>query len=31
MSAEGLGAFHAYFGEALQPSVERNVTLECEV
>jgi hypothetical protein len=31
MSAEGLGAFHACFGEALLPTVSRNVTLECEV
>ena len=31
LSAEGLGAFHARFGEALLPTVSRNVTLECEV
>ncbi len=31
MSAEGLGAFHVCFGEALLPTVSRNVTLECEV
>ena len=31
MSPEGLGAFHACFGEALFPTVSRNVTLECEV
>ncbi|HWU54119.1 MAG TPA: hypothetical protein VN175_01375 [Rhizomicrobium sp.] len=31
ISAEGLQAFHVYFGEALLPSVCRNVTLECDV
>jgi len=31
MSCDGLGAFHACFGEALNPTVSRNVTLECEV
>ena len=31
MSPEGLNAFHHCFGEALRPTVSRNVTLECEV
>jgi hypothetical protein len=31
MSCDGLGAFHACFGEALNPTVSRNVTLECDV
>ena len=31
MSCENLNAFHARFGEALLPTAERNVTLECEV
>jgi hypothetical protein len=31
MSSDGLGAFHACFGEAMYPSPSRNVTLECEV
>jgi hypothetical protein len=31
LSSESLGAFHAWFGEPLLPTVARNVILECEV
>jgi len=31
LSEDGRKAFYTFFGDALLPSLERNVTLECEV
>ncbi len=31
MSSDGMQAFHTLFGQPFLPSVDRNITLECQV